>query len=250
MKLAGRAALITGAGSGIGRAIAHAFAEEGARVAVVDRDEGGARETAALIGAAASAFVCDITDEAAVSAAFDAAERAFGAVDILVNCAGVGDRRPPWEISVADWRRVIDINLTGAFICAQQAIARLAKAGKPGAVINIASVAGEVAVPDHVAYVASKHGVVGLTKALALDCAKFGIRINAIAPGSVETPLTAGLLAHPDAAKRIGKTHPLGRWAQPEEIAKLAVFLASDESAFMTGAIVAIDGGFLAGRPV
>jgi NAD(P)-dependent dehydrogenase (short-subunit alcohol dehydrogenase family) len=226
-----------------------AFAANGANVGVLDRALDAARETAALIGANAHAIACDVTDEAAVSHAFDEMERAFGIVDLLVNNAGVGDRRPLLEINAADWRRVIEINLTGAFICAQTAIVRLAHAGKPGSVINIASVAGEVAVPNNIAYVASKHGLVGLTKALALDCAQLGVRVNAIAPGSVETPLTASLLAHPEAHKRIGKTHPLGRWAQPEEIAKLAVFLASEDAAFMTGAVVPIDGGFLAGRP-
>lgn len=250
MRVAGRIAFITGGGSGIGRAMARAFAEEGANVIAADCDPAGARETAAGIGAHALALACDMTNEQAVARAFDEVERAFGVVDVLVNCAGVGDRRSPLEITPADWRRVIEINLNGAFICAREAIARLAKAAKPGCVINIASVAGEVAVPANAAYVASKHGVIGMTKALALDCASLGVRVNAIAPGAVETPLTAALLAHPDAPQRIAKTHPLGRWAQPEEIARLGIFLASADASFMTGAVVAIDGGFLAGRPV
>jgi NAD(P)-dependent dehydrogenase (short-subunit alcohol dehydrogenase family) len=249
-KLAARTVIVTGAGSGIGRAIAVAFAAEGGKIGVLDRDEDAAQATAALIGSNAHAVACDIADGAAVARAFELVESVFGAVTVLVNNAGVGDRRPFLELDVAAWRRVIDVNLTGAFICAHAFVSQLAQAGIAGCIINIASVAGEVAVPNHVAYVASKHGVVGLTKAMALDCARLGVRVNAIAPGSVETPLTASLLAHPEARTRIGKTHPIGRWAQPEEIAKLAIFLASEDASFMTGAIVPIDGGFLAGRPV
>ena len=251
--LAGRTALVTGAGSGIGRAIACAFARNGAKVAALDRDSDGATQTVATIaneGGVARAVVCDITDESAVAHALDSVEEMFGPVTLLVNNAGIGERRPFLELSVQDWRRVIDVNLTGAFVCAQAVLRRLVRDGAPGVVINIASVAGEVAVPDRVAYVASKHGVVGFTKALALDFARNGIRVTAIAPGSVETPLTASLLAHPDASRRIAKTHPIGRWAAPEEIANLALFLASDQAAFMTGCTVAIDGGFLAGRPI
>jgi NAD(P)-dependent dehydrogenase (short-subunit alcohol dehydrogenase family) len=250
-QLAGRTAFITGAGGGIGSATALALARCGARVALADRDLDLARAAAEQVGWAggrALALQLDVADEAAVEAAVAAAEEALGPVDILVNNAGIAERRRFLELSVAEWRDVLEVNLTGAFICAQAVVRRMRAAERPGVIVNIASVAGLTGVSQRTAYGASKHGLVGLTKVLAFDLAAHGIRVNAVAPGAVETPLTGSQLAREDAAERVAASHPLRRWAQPEEIAETIVFLASDRASFITGAIVPVDGGFLAGK--
>jgi NAD(P)-dependent dehydrogenase (short-subunit alcohol dehydrogenase family) len=229
----GRTAFVTGGGGGIGSATALALAGRGACVAVADRSLELARSTAAQVedrGGQALALEVDVTDENAVVAAV------------------VAERRSFLELSVAEWRAVLDVNLTGAFICAQAAARRMRAGNRPGVIINVASVAGLTGVSQRTAYGASKHGLVGLTKVLAFDLAPHGIRVNAVAPGAVETPLTAAQLAREGARERTAASHPLGRWAQPEEVADLIVFLASDQASFITGAVVPIDGGFLAGK--
>jgi len=246
-----RTALVTGGGGGIGAATALALAGCGARVVVSDRDLALAQAAAERVkrdGGQAISVQLDVTDEGAVADAVAASEDAFGPVDILVNNAGIAERRKFLDLSVAEWRAVLEINLTGAFICAQAVARRLRATDRPGVIINVASVAGLTGVSDRTAYGASKHGLVGLTKVMALDLATHGIRVNAVAPGAVETPLTAAVLARADAFERVASAYPLRRWAQPEEIAELIVFLASDRASFITGAIVPVDGGYLAGK--
>jgi NAD(P)-dependent dehydrogenase (short-subunit alcohol dehydrogenase family) len=249
--LLGRTAFVTGGGGGIGSATALALAGRGAYVAVADRSFELAQSTAARVeqgGGRALALEVDVAKEDSVAVAVAVTEGALGPIEILVNNAGVAERRSFLELSVAEWRTVVDINLTGAFICAQAVARRMCAANRAGVIINVASVAGLTGVSRRTAYGAAKHGLVGLTKVLALDLAADGIRVNAVAPGAVETPLTATQLAREGARERTAASHPLGRWAQPEEIAELIAFLASDQASFITGAVVPIDGGFLAGK--
>ncbi len=252
---AGRVVLITGAGAaaGIGAATARAFAARGVSVALADRDGAAARASADAIladGGLARAYTLDVTDPAQVEAVVAAVEAEMGPVAVLVNNAGIGERTGFLDLTLEAWRQVMEVNLTGAFLCAQAVARRMVARGAGGAIVNVASVAGLTAVPGRAAYIASKHGLVGLTRALALDLGGAGIRVNAVAPGSVETPLTAALLARPGAREATARRHPLGRHGQPDEIARAIAFLASDEAGFITGASLPVDGGFLSGKSI
>jgi 3(or 17)beta-hydroxysteroid dehydrogenase len=250
-RLAGKAAFVTGGASGIGRAIAERFVAEGARIAVADRDESGARQVAASLGAAAVAVPLDVTDEAAWIAALGQAAAAFGRLDILVNNAGIGPPGTIEKTSLEEWRRVHAVNLDGVFLGCKHALAHLRRAGG-GAIINMSSIAGLIGTPTLVAYGSSKAAVRMLTKSVALHCAhrKDGVRCNSIHPVFTATPMVdeiIGAAKRPDEARRgLEAQIPLGRLGRAEEVAAMAVYLASDEARLVTGAEFVIDGGLTA----
>ena len=251
MRFANKGVLITGGGSGIGQAVCLAFAREGADVAVVDISLEGAEATAQEvreIGRKAVALQVDVSNPTAVQEMVNQATAALGEVDILVNSAGVREIIPFLQLPFAEWQRVISINLTGTFLCSQAVAQYLVAQGRGGKIVNLASVAGLMAVPNRAAYVSSKHAVVGLTKEMAMELADKNIQVNAVAPGVVRTSMTESYFDKPDILASLRKAHPAGRWAQPEEIAGLILFLASSEANFITGATFPIDGGFMAGK--
>ena len=239
--IAGKTAVVTGGASGIGAAIVAAFAAKGARVAVLDLNAGAAAD-AARRHSGAMAAACNVADPASVETAVAAVERDFGRIDILVNSAGIVDLAPAEAISLTAWQRTLDINLTGSFLVAQ-AVGRRMIASGGGAIINLASQAGSVAIDGHVAYCASKFGVIGLTKTLALEWGRHGITVNSISPTVVLTELGKKAWEGPkgDAMKA---QIPMGRFAEPEEIAAAAVFLASPGARMINGADLVVDGGF------
>jgi NAD(P)-dependent dehydrogenase (short-subunit alcohol dehydrogenase family) len=248
VRLEGRTALITGAGSGIGREAARLFAREGARVVVADRDARGGRETADAVSAAggeASFVETDVASSASVRAAVEHAERHFGGLHVLFNNAGIfpDDDGDPVATPEEVWDRVMDVNLKGVFLGCKHGIPALLRAGG-GAIINTASfVAVMGAATAQVAYTASKGGVLALTREIAIVYARRGIRANALCPGPVNTPLLQQLLADPAARERRLVHVPMGRLAEAREIAGAALFLASDEAAYVNGATFLVDGG-------
>lgn len=240
--LTGKTALVTGGASGIGAAISEAFASKGVRVAVVDLSEEAATAKAQELGHGAIAVACNVADGASVQAAVDAVNAAFGGIDILVNSAGIAPLAPAEDLDQAAWQRTLDVNLTGTFLMAQ-AVGRVMIAQGSGRIINLASQAGSVAIDEHVAYCASKFGVIGVTKTLALEWGEFGITVNSISPTVVLTELGKAAWAGAKGDAIIGQI-PTGRFAEPCEIAAAAVFLASDATGMFNGADLIIDGGF------
>jgi len=248
--LASKHALVTGGGSGIGRAIAHLFARQGARVTIVDRDEKtGAWEAGELraTGATADFIAADISDPGIVNGF----AQALAPVDILVNNAGIGHVGSLLDTAAADLDRLHAVNVRGTFNLCKAFVPGMLER-KRGSVVNLASVAGVVAVRDRLAYTVSKHAIVGLTRALALDHSHTGVRFNAICPGRVETPFVqARIKEYPDpekAYREMASTQLNGRMATPDEIAAAALYLAADESAMVTGSNLMIDGGWTAGK--
>jgi len=250
--LEGRAAVVTGAAGGIGAAIAVALAAAGARVVVADVADGGATvETITAAGGEALAVPCDVSDPGQVAAMVATAVERFGGLDVLVNDAGIsGGSSLLHEMDVETWLRVVAVNLTGPFLCTRAAMPHLLASGR-GRVVNIASTYGLVGAPEAPAYCASKGGVVNLTRQLAVDYSPLGVRVNAICPGYIDTDMggyraslgpegSAAANARRDAAAAL---QPIGRQASAEEVAEVAVFLVSDESSFVTGAVLPVDGG-------
>ena len=251
-RLAGKTALITGAGTGIGRAIALAMAREGAEVALAARRrellDSVAREIGGA-GGAAVAMECDVTIRASVENAIAATVKRFGGLNVVVNNAGAALVADAEKTSDEDWRRILEVNLTGTFLVSRAALPEFRRAGG-GAIVNIGSVLGLVARKDRAAYCAAKGGVTSLTKAMALDHAHEKIRVNCICPSIVETPLGTASLASTgnlEEARRVrAREIPLGRLGRPEDVAELAVYLASDEASWVTGAAWPLDGGLTA----
>src|SRR5881628_512201 len=265
--LAGRVAIVTGGGSGIGRAIARRFAAEGARVAVADLNREGAERVAAEIredGGAALAVRTDVADSAQVDALFARVAREWKTVDILSNNAGIGELSPPLRAQVAqalqallggarlslgvtsrmddaEWRRMLDVHLFGTFACTRAALRIMEERGR-GAIVNMASVAGLAGSPGIAHYGAAKAGIIGFTKSVAQEVGGANIRVNAIAPGLIDTPMTADI--PPPLRQMVLLRTPLGRTGVPEDIAAVALFLVSDEASFVTGQVVSPNGGF------
>jgi 2-keto-3-deoxy-L-fuconate dehydrogenase len=251
--LANKTALVTGAGSGIGAAIAETFAQAGAHVFVTDRDEAGGRATTERIlatGGRANFLLLDIADETQCAKVAGDVLASAGRLDILVNNAGIGHVGTVATTSGADLDRLYAVNTRGTFNVIKAFIPSMLEK-RHGVIVNIASIAGLIGVRDRFAYTVTKHAIVGITRALALDHARDGIRINAICPGRVETPwVTERLKEYPDpkaAYEEMCATQPMGRMGRPDEIAAAALYLASDEAAFVTGAMLTPDGGWSAG---
>ena len=247
----GKVALITGGGSGIGRATTHAFARKGASVAIVDIDREKAEETARQIeryGAEALVVEADVADADAVASMAEEVMDGFGRLDCACNSAGLESTKVPIaDYTEEDFDRMININLRGVWLCMKYEIRRMLE-GRGGAIVNVASALGKVGFEKKSAYVAAKHGVLGLTKAGALEYAQDDIRINAVCPSFIDTPMQirTGTLIHPEQLDEVVQRHPVGRFGTPEEVAEAILWLASDEASFVTGQALSVDGGYTA----
>ena len=242
MRLENKVTVITGAGSGIGAAIARAFVAEGARTALLDVNLPAAEELAAELGGDAAAFAADVTELDQLEAAADAVSERFGGIDALVNNAGIRIVKSFLDHTEEDWRRILDVNLTGQFLAAKAVVPHLITRGK-GKVVNVASIAGIGGRPNRVAYVAAKFGIVGLTRALAMDLSANNICVNALCPSMIASPLNISLAEDGEIGPQWAKDNLARRWGRPEDVAKVAVFLASDDADYVTGSEYRVDGG-------
>jgi NAD(P)-dependent dehydrogenase (short-subunit alcohol dehydrogenase family) len=249
--LDGKVALITGAGSGIGQATSRIFAREGAKLVLADVVEEGGNQTLKMVqdlGANAIFVKCDVSKGSDVDAMVARAVATYGRLDCAFNNAGIeGEGGNTHECTEANWARVISINLTGVWLCMKAEIAQMLKQGGGGAVVNTSSGAGLAGIRGMPAYVAAKHGVAGLTRAAALEYGRQGIRVNAVCPGPIRTPMMArGLKLRPDLEERYARSEPLKRLGEPEEIGEAVAWLCSDRASYVTGLPMPVDGGFMA----
>jgi gluconate 5-dehydrogenase len=246
-RMSGKSGIVTGGARGIGRELAAAFAAAGARVAIWDTDGDAAREAATEVGAGAIADTVDVTDEGGVGAAVETVLGAFGQIDFLINNAGIRHVAPIAEEPVDAWRRTIDVNVNGTFICSKAVIPAMVAAGR-GHIVNLASMAGELALRERAAYNTSKAAIVGLTKSIAVEVGDAGVYCNAVAPGVIETPLSAPYFEDESMVKVLRENSPMGRWGQVDEISGPVLFLCSEESSFVNGVTLFVDGGWTAGK--
>lgn len=246
--LTGKTALITGASKGLGKAMALALAEAGARLALVSRDLDKLHATARTardLGAEAEVFQADVTDETQVARLEQAVIARFGNLQILINNAGVNVRKPATEFTLSEWRHVLDTNLTGPFLMCRAFVPHMKGQGY-GRIINLTSMLSHVAIAGRSAYAASKSGLIGFTKALALELAPEKITVNGLSPGPFATEMNAPLLQNPEVNEWFVSRIPLGRWGRVEEVGALAIFLCSEAAGFITGTDMLIDGGWTA----
>ncbi len=247
--LSGKVAIVTGASSGIGRTSALFYARDGAKVVVSDIDVAGGKETVDMIrqrGGEACFIEADVSKHTDCARLVEGTIREFGRLDYACNNAGIGgESNLTGDYSVEGWQKIIDINLSGVFYCMRYEIPEMLRTGG-GAIVNMASILGQVGFSAAPAYVAAKHGVVGLTRNAALEYAQKGIRVNSIGPAFISTPLISGLEANEQSYKALVALHPIGRLGKPEEVAELVVWLSSDRASFITGEYIAVDGGYLA----
>ncbi len=246
-EIPGQVAVVTGAARGIGLATARLLAEAGASVALLDVDGEAAATEAAAIGGKAAAWRCDVTSESAVESVFAEITGRFGRIDIVVNNAGAAVRKPAVELSMDEWRRILDVNLAAVFLCSRVAARRMVAQGGGGAIVNLASIMGfSGGIFPNASYQASKGGVVNLTRALALEWADKRIRVNAVAPTFVKTDLTVPIFSNPDVLAKVKAHTPLGELPGVGDIAAAILFLASPAARFVTGVTLPVDSGYLA----
>ncbi|WP_175817255.1 SDR family NAD(P)-dependent oxidoreductase [Burkholderia diffusa] len=245
-----RAAVVTGGGSGIGEEVVRGLFAEGASVVVVDANAEGAHRVAESLGDPQRVYAVglDVTDRERVNEMMSDVAARFGKIDVLVNCAGIRGVGSVMDVDPEQWRRVHAVNLEGSLYPSQAFAKLIVKNGNPGAIVNTSSMAGIMGIPNRASYVSSKHAIVGITREMAMEAGPLGIRVNAVAPGMIRTPMTEVMFQDPGGEERIRAVHPVGRAGRPEEVAAAILFLASDDASFVTGVILPVDGGYAAGK--